>query len=228
MLSRVNIQQSVICLVFCCIYSSFHTATTTASAFTMVQTSASLFPPHSNSDCVLSLSSSSQTEEARQQSVPLKVTMERMEQTVKRYFQGVQEKDPIMIRSCFEETAIIRDVCAVTNSQQRTVSADDLVQRCIDFVTAHPDCNIQFYYGPISDRDGVYVFAHWYETGTWSNKSCNISPPLPNNNNNYNAMSVEGQTRFLVNPTTFKIEQLIVTRTFTEWEKQLNSMKTTP
>jgi len=32
-------------------------------------------------------------------------------------------------------------------------------------------------------------------------------------------MAVEGQTRFLVDTQSYKIKELVVTRTFTEWEE---------
>lgn len=137
-----------------------------------------------------------------------------MESVVKRYFQGVQNKNPEMIRSCFNDVASIRDVCGI-NDSTRTVSSDILVQRCIDFVTAHPDVVIKFHYGPECGRNSPYwVVVHWYETGTWSHESCNIPPPqspLP--------MAVEGQTRFRIDENTKKIAEFIVARTFTEWEK---------
>ena len=145
-----------------------------------------------------------------------------MEATVRRYFQGVHNKDAAMIRSCFADTATIRDVCGL-NAQERTVDADVLVERCMDFVTAHPDCAINFYYGPTcgrtpvssgdADKDNAcWVVAHWYETGTWSGESCGIPPQ-------HTPMACEGQTRFRVDPTEMKIVEFVVTRTFTEWEK---------
>lgn len=71
----------------------------------------------------------------------------KMEETVRRYFQGVNDKDPEMIRSCFADEATLRDVCGI-NDSQRTVQAQDLVDRCMDFLTAHPDCVVKFHYGP--------------------------------------------------------------------------------
>ena len=49
------------------------------------------------------------------------------------------------------------------------------------------------------------LFAHWYETGTWTGESCGLSPTNE-------PMRVEGQTRFRVNPESMKIEELVVTR----------------
>ena len=138
-----------------------------------------------------------------------------MEATVRRYFEGVHTKDPVKIKSCFGETATIRDVCGL-NSSERTVPAQDLVDRCMDFVKAHPDCAIDFYYGPECGRttSSGWVVAHWYETGTWSGESCGIAP-------RHIPMACEGQTRFLVDPADMKIKKFVVTRTFTEWEQAL-------
>ena len=136
-----------------------------------------------------------------------------MEATVRRYFQGVTDKDPEQIRSCFGESATIRDVCALQSSS-RTVPAAQLVERCMQFVQAHPDCMVQFHYGPECSKQSNWVVAHWYETGTWSGVSCDLEP-------NYQPMAVEGQTRFKVCPETLKIQEFVVTRTFTEWEKML-------
>jgi hypothetical protein len=146
-------------------------------------------------------------------------TASAMEDTVRRYFQGVNEKDPAMIASCFgseEANIVIRDVCALSAtadaSDNKVVSATTLVDRCMDFVRAHPDCLVEFYYGPECGRSSHWVVAHWYETGTWTGSSRGI---LATNQ----PMAVEGQTRFRVDPETLKIQELVVTRTFTEWEK---------
>jgi hypothetical protein len=140
-------------------------------------------------------------------------TAQKMEAVVRRYFDGVNKKDPVQIRSCFDETATIRDVCGVSNTV-RTVQAGILVERCMEFVTAHPDCKVDFYYGPEKGRTSEWVVAHWFETGTWSGDSCGI--PAANK-----PMAVEGQTRFLVDREALKITDMVVTRTFTEWEERL-------
>jgi hypothetical protein len=149
---------------------------------------------------------------------------QKMEDTVRRYFQGVNNKNPHMIASCFQKQACIRDVCALLhnkNSEPRMVPADMLVQRCMDFVTAHPDCKVDFYYGPECGRSSEWVVAHWYETGTWTGISCGVTPPT---GQQPTSMAVEGQTRFLVDPVTLKIKELVVTRTFTDWERALMMM----
>jgi hypothetical protein len=142
-------------------------------------------------------------------------TAQKMEAVVRRYFDGVNQQDPVQLRSCFHETATIRDVCGVSDTI-RTVQASVLVERCMEFVTAHPDCHVDFYYGPEKGRTSDWVVAHWFETGTWSGDSCGLSAPAPNR-----PMAVEGQTRFLVDREALKITDMVVTRTFTEWEERL-------
>lgn len=69
----------------------------------------------------------------------------RMENVVRKYFDGVNKKDPEQIRSCFGDQAVIRDI--VVSNTKRTVPAQVLVDRCMDFLTAHPDCQVNFHYG---------------------------------------------------------------------------------
>jgi len=149
---------------------------------------------------------------------------EKAEEVVRKYFDGVNKKDPKQLRSCFGESAAIRDVCGL-DATERTVQADVLVDRCMEFVTAHPDCLVRFHYGPCEQRQrvdddekGVWVVAHWYEIGTWSGESCGIAAPNPPR-----PMTVEGQTRFRVVETESepKIQEFVVTRTFTEWENAM-------
>lgn len=151
-----------------------------------------------------------------------------MEETVRTYFQGVREKDAAKIRSCFGECgATIWDVCGMdTNNnnpeQGRTVlPADQLVERCMDFVAAHPDgLQIDLLYGPECGRNSDWVVVHWYETGLWSGGSCGVPAPVPPQ-----PFAVQGQTRFRVHPETLKIQEFVVTRTFTEWETQVRAMR---
>lgn len=70
----------------------------------------------------------------------------RMENVVVRYFDGVNKKDPVQIKSCFANEATIRDVCGI-NDAKRVVKSQDLTDRCMDFLTAHPDTLVQFHYG---------------------------------------------------------------------------------
>ena len=126
----------------------------------------------------------------------------------------VSLKDRQQIASCFPETASIRDVCGLSQ-EEKSATRDQLADRCMEFVTAHPDCVVHFHYPPtaLRGRGNRWVFAHWYETGTWSGKSLGI---VPQNT----ALRVEGQTRFLVNDD-LKIEKIVVTRTFSDWEKMI-------
>jgi hypothetical protein len=138
------------------------------------------------------------------------------EQVVFKYFDGVNKKDRNQIASCFGDKAIIRDVCCI-NSSDREVTPGDLADRCMEFLQAHPDCVVDFHYGPTCSHDGCWVFAHWYETGHWLGDSRGIKATG-------NPMSVEGQTRFFVSDD-LKIEKFVVTRTFTEWEETLQKNK---
>jgi hypothetical protein len=70
---------------------------------------------------------------------------EDMESVVRRYFQGVNDQDPEAIRSCFGATATIRDVCGVADTK-RTVPAETLVTRCMEFLSAHPNTAVNFHY----------------------------------------------------------------------------------
>jgi len=134
------------------------------------------------------------------------------EKVVFKYFDGVNKKDRDQIASCFGEKTVIRDVCSI-NSCEKEVKPGDLADRCMEFLQAHPDCKVDFHYGPKCSHDENWVVAHWYETGHWSGDSRGIKATG-------NPMSVEGQTRFLVNDD-LKIEKFVVTRTFTEWEETL-------
>lgn len=69
----------------------------------------------------------------------------RMESVVRKYFDGVNKKDPVQIQSCFGDEATICDV--VVSSTKKTVKSKVLAERCMDFVTAHPDCLVEFHYG---------------------------------------------------------------------------------
>ena len=73
-------------------------------------------------------------------------TATKMEDVVRKYFDGVNKKDPEQIKSCFSEKATIRDVCGI-NDTKRDVVAQDLADRCMEFLAAHPDCKVDFHYG---------------------------------------------------------------------------------
>eukprot|EP00537_Pseudo-nitzschia_pungens_P007595 CAMPEP_0172360220 /NCGR_PEP_ID=MMETSP1060-20121228/4295_1 /TAXON_ID=37318 /ORGANISM="Pseudo-nitzschia pungens, Strain cf. cingulata" /LENGTH=393 /DNA_ID=CAMNT_0013082161 /DNA_START=47 /DNA_END=1229 /DNA_ORIENTATION=+ len=179
--------------------------------------------------------SSSSPSSSSSSSTEANPTDTREEAVVRRYFDGVNRKDPVQLRSCFAETATLRDVCGL-DATEKTVPADLLVDRCMEFVTAHPDCLVRFHYGPCAQReraddngsgsgsnddgddDGTWVVAHWYEIGNWSGDSCGIPAPDPPL-----AMAVEGQTRFRVVEIggSPRIERFVVTRTFTDWENAM-------
>jgi hypothetical protein len=145
-------------------------------------------------------------------------TEQKMEDVVRRYFDGINKLDPVQIRSCFGETATIRDVSSsgvsTNNMVARSVQASALlVERSMESLRAHPDCKLDFYYGPEKGRTSEWVVAHWFETGRWSGASCEI----PGSNK---PMAGEGQTRFLVDREALKITDMVVTQTFTEREER--------
>lgn len=83
----------------------------------------------------------------------------------------------------------------------------------MEFLAAHPDTKVMFHYPPTCGRGSTrWVFAHWYEEGTWKGESEGIEPEMT-------PLDVEGQTRFLVNDD-LKITEMVVTRTFCDWEKK--------
>lgn len=136
------------------------------------------------------------------------------EQVVERYFDGVRHQDRDQIVSCFPTSGTkIRDICGVSKSE-RLATPDQLGDRCMQFLAAHPDTKVMFHYPPTCGRGSTrWVYAHWYETGTWRGSSQGIEPELT-------ALDVEGQTRFLVDDN-LQIVEMVVTRTFSEWETKL-------
>ena len=62
-------------------------------------------------------------------------------------------------------------------------------------------------------RNNNWVYAHWYEEGSFSGKSQCIEP-------DGSPLTVQGQTRFHVN-NDLKIDEIVITRTFSKWEEQL-------
>ncbi|KAG7350777.1 hypothetical protein IV203_010137 [Nitzschia inconspicua] len=136
------------------------------------------------------------------------------EDVVNRYFDGVQQQNRDQIISCFDPRGTkIRDVCGVSNSE-RMATPVELGERCMEFLAAHPDTMVKFHYKPTCGRgSSKWVLAHWYEEGTFKGESRGIQPDS-------SKLEVEGQTRFLVNDD-LKITEMVVTRTFSEWENQL-------
>mmetsp|Transcript_18910 Transcript_18910/g.57450 ORF Transcript_18910/g.57450 Transcript_18910/m.57450 type:complete len:443 (-) Transcript_18910:100-1428(-) len=138
---------------------------------------------------------------------------EAAEEVVYRYFDGVNDKDPELIRSCFAPTVTLRDMCGITKGTPRTATPGDMADRCMEFLTAHPDCAVRFEAPPRADRAGRWVWAHWTETGTWKGESCGVAPAGT-------PLDVGGHTRFLVEEVDgeLKIAKQVVYRTFSEWE----------
>mmetsp|Transcript_13573 Transcript_13573/g.25505 ORF Transcript_13573/g.25505 Transcript_13573/m.25505 type:complete len:195 (+) Transcript_13573:75-659(+) len=141
------------------------------------------------------------------------------EEVVSRYFDGVRTQNREQIVSCFHSSGTtIRDVCGVSNTE-RLATPDELGERCMEFLAAHPDTKVMFHYKPTCGRGkSKWVYAHWYEEGTWSGKSRGIEP-------DGSALDVEGQTRFFVDDS-LKITSMVVTRTFSKWEKKLQGSTT--
>lgn len=143
------------------------------------------------------------------------------EAVVECYFDGVQRQNRDQIVSCFAPSGTkIRDVgilAASTNNNksERWATPDQLGDRCMQFLGAHPDTRVKFHFPPTCGR-GLrmrWVFAHWYEEGTWKGLSQDIEPE-------FSPLNVEGQTRFLVNDN-LQIVEMVVTRTLSEWERRL-------
>lgn len=144
------------------------------------------------------------------------------EEVVHKYFHGVDTKNIPQIIDCFHpDGAIIRDVCALTNKDVsydevgKLVSPQFLGERCNEFLQAHPNAVVKFHHGPTCGRgsDNNWVYAHWYEEGSFSGTSQGIEP-------DGTPLTVQGQTRFLVGDD-LKIREIVITRTFSSWEEQL-------
>jgi hypothetical protein len=68
------------------------------------------------------------------------------EEAVARYFDGVDKQNREQIVSCFNPSGTkIRDVCGVSNSE-RLATPDQLGDRCMEFLAAHPDCKVMFHH----------------------------------------------------------------------------------
>ena len=68
------------------------------------------------------------------------------EKVVKAYFDGVGKQNREQIVSCFNpEGTVIRDVCGV-NSGSKLATPDQLGERCMEFLAAHPDTSVFFHY----------------------------------------------------------------------------------
>jgi hypothetical protein len=83
------------------------------------------------------------------------------EEVVKRYFDGVNKKDADQIRSCFDPAGTnIRDVCGI-NSTFRKATPDQLADRCMEFLAAHPDCVVKYHHGYVrSSKKYILLDSH--------------------------------------------------------------------
>ena len=138
------------------------------------------------------------------------------EEVVSRYFDGVNKKDPAMMSSCFAEKVELHDMCGPSKGKARFASKNEMSDRCMEFLAAHPDCQVEFTQPPICDRDGKWVWCHWVESGHWTGESLGVKP-------GNTKLNVGGHTRFLVEKQEGKqkIVKQVVYRTFSEWELSL-------
>eukprot|EP00980_Cylindrotheca_fusiformis_P001225 scaffold331_cov117-Cylindrotheca_fusiformis.AAC.3 len=145
-------------------------------------------------------------------------SMKEKEEVVRRYFDGVNKKDPAMMASCFADTVELRDMCGPSKGEPRMACSKDMADRCMEFLAAHPDCRVEFEQPPICDREGQWVWCHWVESGHWTGESRDVEPKNTE-------LSVGGQTRFFLEKTTPesppKILKQVIYRTFSEWELSL-------
>jgi len=93
---------------------------------------------------------------------------EAMEHVVRTYFDGVNKKDPEQIKACFGDEATIRDVCGIHTSK-RNVVAQDLADRCMEFLAAHPDTKVDFHYGYVTCKTACVLLrfikkSNWFVT----------------------------------------------------------------
>eukprot|EP00578_Thalassiosira_sp_NH16_P015463 CAMPEP_0181126580 /NCGR_PEP_ID=MMETSP1071-20121207/27717_1 /TAXON_ID=35127 /ORGANISM="Thalassiosira sp., Strain NH16" /LENGTH=249 /DNA_ID=CAMNT_0023212215 /DNA_START=15 /DNA_END=764 /DNA_ORIENTATION=- len=144
------------------------------------------------------------------------------ERVVHKYFHGVDTKNIQQIVECFHpDGAVIRDISSVANRDVpyedvgRMVSPQFLGERCREFLEAHPDAKVMFRLGPTCGRgrNNNWVYAHWYEEGSWCGNSQGIEP-------DGSLLTVQGQTRFLVDDD-LKIKEIVITRTFSRWEEMM-------
>ena len=73
------------------------------------------------------------------------------ERVVHKYFHGVDTMNISQIQECFNaEGATITDIRnrpdGSTQNPSNTVKPDFLADRCKQFLTAHPNCDVKFYY----------------------------------------------------------------------------------
>ena len=149
--------------------------------------------------------------------ITLKPLMEVKEDVVRRYFDGVNQQDADMMSSCFAEQVELIDMCGPSKGIPKFASCQEMADRCMEFLAAHPDCRVEFEQEPVCDRNGQWVWCHWKETGNWIGKSRGIAPQNT-------PLNVGGHTRFLLEEQpdgSQKIAKQVVYRTFSEWELSL-------
>mmetsp|Transcript_17958 Transcript_17958/g.29107 ORF Transcript_17958/g.29107 Transcript_17958/m.29107 type:complete len:496 (+) Transcript_17958:46-1533(+) len=139
------------------------------------------------------------------------------EATVRAYFAAVEAQDLEQVRACFAERVELVDVCGLSKGEPRWATPEDMAARCGEFLAAHPDCRVHFHHPPTTAGTGRWVWAHWYETGTWTGRSLGAQPTGA-------PLEVQGQTRFRLDAQD-RIEKLVVTRTFSDWEVEVNRLK---
>jgi len=159
------------------------------------------------------------TQEARITAAAAEAEAAAKEAVVRRYFAGVNAKDRASIRSCFADTVHMRDMCGISKGAPREASADDMADRCMEFVAAHPDVRVFFESPPCCDRNGEWVWAHWAEDGTWSGESKGLAA-------GNTPLDVSGHTRFYLEDHggQWKIARQVVYRTFSDWERALTGL----
>ena len=143
--------------------------------------------------------------------------MQEKEAVVRRYFDGVNKKDPGMMASCFASQVELRDMCGPSRGEPRYASPADMAERCMEFLAAHLDCRVEFQSPPICDREGKWVWVHWVESGRWTGESLGVTP-------GNTVLNVGGHTRFLLREQqngSLKITKQVVYRTFSDWELSL-------
>ncbi len=68
------------------------------------------------------------------------------EKVVERYFDGVHKQNKDQIIGCFNPSGTkIRDVCGLSTGE-RVATPDQLGDRCMNFLAAHPDIKVMFLY----------------------------------------------------------------------------------
>lgn len=114
---------------------------------------------HSASHIISRLSSSTESSSQEKQATP-NIALKK-EAVVRRYFEGVTNKDKDQILACFAPICNIRDVCRLregnTKTEVKSATREQMADRCMEFVAAHPDCQVDFYYGCVNFILSIYL-----------------------------------------------------------------------